>query len=81
MVGASTSDRNGGQGIPGFVYGILVSLFLFFNCFAITQMLQYGAKGKWADYLRGEKVYIVLSLTAKSALAWQVFANVLVPSS
>ena len=26
----------------------------------------------------GEKVYIILSLTAKSLLAWQVFANVLV---
>ncbi len=58
-----------------------MSLFLFFNCFAITQVLQHAAKGKWADYLRGETVYIVLSLTAKSALAWQVFANVLIPNT
>jgi hypothetical protein len=29
------------------------------------------------DYLYGEKVYIVLSLTAKSALAWQVYAGAL----
>ncbi|MGA8217113.1 MAG: hypothetical protein WB771_00980 [Solirubrobacterales bacterium] len=31
----------------------------------------------WRDYVYGEKVYIVLSLTAKSALAWQVYAGAL----
>jgi hypothetical protein len=62
---------------PGFVYGIFVSLFAFFNVFALNQWLQYRAKGRWQDYLFGEKVYIVLSLTAKSALAWQVFAGTL----
>ena len=62
---------------PGFVYGIFVSLFVFFNVFALNQWLQYRAKGRWQDYLFGEKAYIVLSLTAKSALAWQVFAGTL----
>jgi hypothetical protein len=62
---------------PGFVYGIFVSLFVFFNVFALNQWLQYRAKGRWQDYLFGEKVYIVLSLTAKSALAWQIFAGTL----
>ena len=63
--------------VPGFVYGIVISLFVFFNCFALVQWLQYKATGKWADYLRGERVYIVLSLVAKTALAWQVFAGAL----
>lgn len=63
---------------PGFVYGIIVSLFIFFNCFAINMVLQYKQMGRWRDYLFGEKVYIILSLTAKALLAWQVFANVLV---
>lgn len=62
---------------PGFVYGILVSLFVFFNIFALNQWLQYRAKGRWSDYLFGEKAYILLSLTAKSALAWQVFGGTL----
>jgi hypothetical protein len=62
---------------PGFVYGIFVSLFVFFNVFALNQWLQYRAKGRWQDYLFGEKVYIVLSLTAKSALAGQIFAGTL----
>ena len=67
-----------GSGTPTFVYGIFVSIFVLFNCFAINQWLQYRAHGAWRDYLHGERVYIVLSLIAKSLLAWQIFANVLV---
>jgi hypothetical protein len=63
--------------VPGFVYGIVVSLFILFNCFAIVQWLQYRGKGKWADYLHGERRYIILSFVAKSLLAWQVFAGAL----
>jgi Heliorhodopsin len=62
---------------PAFVYGIFVSLFAFFNVFALNQWLQYRARGRWGSYLFGERVYILLSLTAKSALAWQVFAGTL----
>lgn len=62
---------------PGFVYGIIVSLFLFFNVFALNQYLQYKQVGRWADYLAGERTYITLSLVAKSLLAWQVFAGTL----
>jgi hypothetical protein len=62
---------------PGFVYGIVVSLFIFFNCFAVNMILQYKKAGPWRDYLYGEKVYIILSLTAKALLAWQVFFPVL----
>jgi hypothetical protein len=65
---------------PGFVYGIIVSLFVFFNCFAINMVLQYKKVGPWRDYLYGEKVYIILSLTAKALLAWQVFFPVLMSS-
>ena len=62
---------------PGFVYGIFISLFVFFNVFALNQWLQYRGRGRWANYLFGERIYILLSLTAKSALAWQVFAGTL----
>ena len=63
---------------PAFVYGIVISLFVLFNTFAIVQYLQYKKVGKWSDYMRGEKTYITLSLVAKSALAWQIFASTLV---
>ena len=65
---------------PGFVYGIFFSLFVFFNSFAFVQWAQYRQLGKWADYLRGERAYVLLSLLAKSALAWQVFGGTLAPT-
>lgn len=66
---------------PGFVYGIIISLFILFNCFAVNMVLQYKQVGPWRDYLFGEKAYIMLSLTAKSLLAWQVFFPVLTTGS
>lgn len=62
---------------PAFVYVIFVTLFVFFNSFAVNMVLQYRRRGRWADYAFGEFVYVILSLTAKSALAWQVFAGAL----
>ena len=65
---------------PGFVYGIFASLFVFFNVFAVNMLLQYKRVGRWREYLYGERVYMLLSLFAKSALAWQVFAGTLQPA-
>lgn len=61
--------------VPGFVVGIFVSLFVFFSSFAVNQWLQYRQVGPWRSYAFGEKAYLVLSLVAKSALAWQIFAG------
>ncbi|CAN5432494.1 heliorhodopsin HeR [soil metagenome] len=66
----------GGE-VPGFVYVIYVVQFLLFFTFALNMWLQYRQVGRWRDYVFGEYVYIVLSLAAKSLLAWLVFANVL----
>jgi len=68
-----------GSNAPDFVYWIFVSIFIFFNCFAVNMVLQYKKIGPWKNYLYGEMVYIVLSLAAKSLLAWQVFAGTLQP--
>lgn len=65
---------------PGFVIGIVISLFVFFNTFAINQWLQYKQVGKWKSYLQGERSYITLSLVAKTALAWQVFSGAIIPA-
>jgi len=66
--------------VPDFVYGIFYSLFIFFNIFALNMYLQYKQVGPWKNYTFGEKVYILLSLIAKSLLAWQVFGGTLRPS-
>ncbi len=65
----------GADTVPGFVVGIVVSLQLLFFSFGLNQWLQYKRIGRWRDYVYGEKVYLVLSLVAKSALAWQIFAG------
>jgi len=72
--GAGSSSRP-----PTFVYFIYASLFIFFNVFALNMVFQYRRIGRWKNVLYGERVYIVLSLVAKSALAWQVFAGTLRP--
>jgi hypothetical protein len=76
FIGAA--NRAPDPGVPGFVIGIIVSLFVLFNSFAINMILQYKKVGPWRDYLFGEKMYIILSLTAKTLLAWQIFANTLI---
>ncbi len=63
------------ENVPGFVFGIFVSLFVFFMSFAVNQWLQYRGVGPWRSYAFGERSYLILSLVAKSALAWQIFAG------
>lgn len=67
--------------IPGFVYGIVFSYFLFFNTFPINMYLQYAKIGIWKDYRIGEVTYQILSLVSKSLLAWLVFGGTFQPSS
>lgn len=76
FLGAATEANNA---IPTFVYWIYVSIFIFFMSFALNMYLQYKRVGPWKDYLLGEKMYILLSLIAKSLLAWQIFAGTLRP--
>jgi hypothetical protein len=59
---------------PVALFAILIVQGLFFFCFGLNQWLQYRGVGRWADYAFGEKIYLVLSLGAKSLLAWQIFA-------
>ena len=64
---------------PAFVYAIIPTIFVFFNSFAINMILQYKKVGAWKDYLVGERAYIILSLLAKTALAWMICAGTLAP--
>jgi hypothetical protein len=64
---------------PAFVYAIIPTIFVFFNIFALNMFLQYKKVGPWKDYLFGERVYIILSLAAKTVLAWMIFSGTLAP--
>ena len=72
---AITVNLVGSDDVPTFVYVIFFSLFAFFMSFAVNQWLQYRQIGPWRDYGFGESVYLVLSLAAKSVLAWQIVAG------
>lgn len=75
----TAATEPGAAAIPGFVIAIFVSLFISFNVFAFNMVAQYRRAGRWADYLFGERVYMFLSLFAKTILAWQVFFGTLRP--
>ena len=75
----SAATETGAAQTPTFVYVIFVTLFLSFNVFAISMILQYGRIGRWRDYIVGEKTYMFMSLFAKTLLAWLVFAGTLRP--
>jgi len=65
----------GGAATPQFGLSIFLSLFILWASFGVNQWLQYRQVGPWADYLYGERTFLVLSLVAKTALAWQVVAG------
>lgn len=65
----------GADEVPGFVYGIFFAQLAFFFSFGLNQWLQYRGVGKWRSYAFGEKAYLVLSLGAKSVLAWQIYGG------
>ncbi|CAB4870355.1 unannotated protein [freshwater metagenome] len=69
-----------GDGVPGFVVGIFFSLFVLFNTFAVNMWLQYRGRGRWSDPAFAERIYLILSLVAKSVLAWQVYGGALAGS-
>ncbi len=65
--------------IPWFVWAIVGTYFVAFNTFPINMILQYKKIGKWKDYIYGERAYIILSLVAKSLLAWLVLFGAMQP--
>lgn len=67
----------GAPTVPGFVWVITITQLVLFIAFAVNMALQYARIGRWRSYVFGETGYIVLSATAKSLLAWLIFANVL----
>jgi hypothetical protein len=77
FVGAINSG--GANKPPDFVYAIIPTIFVFFNIFAVNMFLQYKKVGPWKNYLFGERVYIILSLAAKTTLAWMIFSGVFAP--
>lgn len=75
MFGTGNFDQ-----VPWFVWAIVGTYFVAFNTFPVNMILQYLKIGKWKNYLYGERVYITLSLVAKTILAWLVLFGAMQPS-
>jgi len=75
------SQINDGDSLPGFVWGVLIGYFIFFNTFPINMFLQYKRVGYWKDYIFGEWCYIILSLASKTLLGWLVFGGLNQPNN
>ncbi len=60
-----------------YVYYIDGSIFIVTLALATNAYLSYKSHGPWQRYFFTEKVYILLSLVAKSALAWQIYYGLL----
>lgn len=65
--------------VPGYVYVADVTTFIFFAGLAVVAYLQHKRQGSWANHTYSERVFMIVSLIAKAALAWQVFAGALRP--
>ncbi|HJP95894.1 MAG TPA: heliorhodopsin HeR [Candidatus Saccharimonadales bacterium] len=69
-----------GEGhLPAFVYWLAGSAVVLYGGFAANFYLARQKQGKWADYLYTERMYMLLSAAACTALAWQIFAGALKP--
>jgi hypothetical protein len=68
------AHQYGSTGLSRQVYWVLGSMFVLGGLNALNMYRQYKAKGRWADYIYVERVYSLLSLAAKSALAWQIYS-------
>ena len=71
------ANTYGAGQIPAFVYWAVGSTAVFFLVFGWILFKQYKQKGRWADYLYGERAFIVLAFAAKTALAWQIYCGLL----
>lgn len=80
FLGSAVKEPGVLERIPWFVYAIFGTYFVLFNLFPVNMVLQYKKVGRWRDYLYGERGYIILSLVAKSLLAWLVFAGTMQPA-
>ena len=63
--------------VPIFVYVVTASTLIYFLSYDFSFTRQRAGKGRWANYLYGEKVHLILSFVFRSAIVWQVFVGTL----
>jgi hypothetical protein len=65
--------------LPAFVYYIYGSMGLMTLALAVASYLRLRKRGKWANTVYAERMFMVLGFIAASLLAWQIYAGALQP--
>lgn len=63
--------------LPNFLYYIYGSMFLLTVAVGLASYFRIKQRGKWADTVYAERMYMLLGFVAVSVLAWQIFAGAL----
>lgn len=73
--GAIAAAMYGGH-IPAYLWAIYSSMLLFSVAFVTATCFRWKRRGQWSNVLYAEKMFLLLSFAAASALAWQIAAGV-----
>ncbi len=73
------TTQNSTSAIGSFASQAVALLFAFFVAFGLNQFFQFKRIGRWKDYLRGERMFILLSLLSKTGLVYLLVDAVLLP--
>lgn len=79
VVGKYLLDANlfGDVTLPAYIYAVYGVALALWIIAAYNTFLQHKGQGKWANYLFGERLHMLVGFVALTALAWQVFLGAL----
>ena len=68
-----------GAGLPWHAWVSYLTALVFVVLITLLLVRNYRRQGRWKDYQKTERAFMVLSFAAKSVVAWELFAAVLRP--
>lgn len=68
-----------GAGVPSYLHVLAPAIFVLSGAISANFYLQLCGRGKWADMLYGERVFVIISFVLQTLLAWGIFAGSLRP--
>jgi hypothetical protein len=63
--------------VPSYMYGVYASGFILYAAIGLALAMRWQGKGRWANTLYSEKMFLILGLVTATVLAWQIFAGAL----
>ena len=63
--------------VPSYMYGVYASGFILFVAIVLATSFRWQQRGRWANQLYSEKMFLLLGLATATVLSWQIFAGAL----